>query len=87
MHDLATTLSLQQTLDRHPSWAHCTTCGVTFTSNSAFDAHLGPIPRSGPPRCKHPSEVKKGQQRLIYDEARGVWKWDGERPSTGYEAA
>jgi hypothetical protein len=69
---------------RHPSWCYCTSCSEWFTSDSAFDAHLGPIPKVGRPKCKHPSEVKKGKQALIYDEARSAWCWDGKRPATAY---
>jgi hypothetical protein len=69
---------------RHPSWSFCTSCDEWFTSDSAFDAHLGPIPESGRPKCKHPSKVKSGSHRLIYDEARAAWHWDGKKPATAY---
>jgi hypothetical protein len=72
---------------RHPNWCYCASCGEWFTSDSGFDAHLGPIPKSGRPKCKHPSEVRSGSRRLIYDDARNVWRWDGERPVSVYEAA
>ena len=62
--------------DRHPNWGECASCGEWFTSDSAFDRHLGPIPEQGPPTCKHPSEVRKGGQRLVYDAARGAWSWE-----------
>jgi hypothetical protein len=61
---------------RHPNWCFCVSCGEWFTSDSAFDAHLGPIPEKGPPKCKHPSEVRKnGGRRLVFDEKRGAWRW------------
>jgi hypothetical protein len=64
----------------HPTWCYCVSCGEWFTSDSAFDRHLGPIPDKGPPTCKHPSEVRKGNERLIYDQAKGAWRWDAEAP-------
>ena len=61
---------------RHPNWCYCTSCDQWFTSDSAFDRHLGPIPQTGRPKCKHPSEVRKGERRLIHDQARNVWSWE-----------
>jgi len=65
-------------LAKHPTWAHCGGCGEMFTSDSAFDAHLGPIPRVGRPRCKAPADVRRrgGKARLVFDGAKGAWKWD-----------
>jgi hypothetical protein len=67
-------------LAKHPSWAHCSGCGEMFTSDSAFDRHLGPIPKTGPPPCKDPADVRMGSQRLVYDDTKGAWRWDGQRP-------
>jgi hypothetical protein len=80
---MATQLPLRYDLRihvRHPNWCFCTSCGEWFTSDSAFDAHLGPIPKVGRPKCKHPSKVRSGSHALVYDEARGAWHWDGKRP-------
>jgi hypothetical protein len=65
---------------RHPNWSECPSCGKWFTCDSAFDRHLGPIPEQGRPKCKPPSEVRKGSDSLIYDEAKGAWRWDAEYP-------
>jgi hypothetical protein len=75
-----TRLQADAVLAKHPTWAHCPSCGQMFTSDSAFDRHLGPIPKVGRPKCKAPTEVRKGGERLVYDGARGAWRWDREHP-------
>jgi hypothetical protein len=59
---------------RHPNWSFCVPCGEWFTSDSAFDAHLGPIPKVGRPKCKAPASARHGGKPLVYDEAKGAWK-------------
>lgn len=66
--------------NRHPNWSECPSCGEWFTSDSAFDRHLGPIPEHGAPTCKPPSSVSKGDERLTYDEVKGAWRWGSEFP-------
>jgi hypothetical protein len=60
-------------LAKHPNFSECASCGACFTSDSAFDAHLGPIPKTGRPKCKRPQDVSG--RGLIYDESRQAWKW------------
>jgi hypothetical protein len=61
-------------LGQHPNFSECAYCGACFTSDSAFDAHLGPIPKTGRPKCKRPQDVSRGGG-LIYDESKRAWKW------------
>ena len=39
-------------LARHPNRSHCMACGECFLSDSAFDAHLGSIPKKGRPKVQ-----------------------------------
>jgi hypothetical protein len=73
----------------HPNWCYCVSCTQWFTSDSAFDAHLGPIPEKGRPECKLPQDVRKGKEHLTYDPERQAWRWAGrENPfATPREAA
>jgi hypothetical protein len=64
----------------HPSWAFCTSCGELFTSDTAFDRHLGAVRQEGRPTCKAPATVRRGGQRLVFDATRHAWHWDGHRP-------
>jgi hypothetical protein len=63
---------------RYPNWSECASCGEWFTSDSAFDAHLGSIPKSGRPKCKAPASVRRrnGKARLVFNDAKGAWQWD-----------
>jgi hypothetical protein len=53
--------------------AHCPSCHAHFSSDSAFDLHLGRIPASGPPRCKDPAKLTKGDgtPKLVLRD--GIW--------------
>ena len=65
-------------LSRHPNYSQCAACGECFTSDSAFDAHLGRIPRKGRPKCKRPQDVRKGESEyLLFDAERQAWRWAG----------
>jgi hypothetical protein len=63
-------------LTKHPSYARCAACGQCFTSDSAFDRHLGRVPSRGRPRCKRPEDVRDGARRLVYDQERAAWRWE-----------
>lgn len=63
--------------EQHPSWGECAPCGEWFTSDRAFDAHLGPIPEKSPPVWKHPSLVRIGGKPLSFDLEYGVWHEGG----------
>jgi hypothetical protein len=57
-----------------------------FTSDSAFDAHLGPIPKVGRPKCKRPETVRRNGG-LIFDKAKGAWRWAEKYPAKAQQAA
>jgi hypothetical protein len=67
----------------HPNWSYCASCGEWFTNDSAFDAHLGPIPKLGRPKCKAPATSRHGGRPLVYDEAKGAWKCAPSESQTG----
>ena len=61
--------------DAHRNWSECTACGRWFTTDSAFDAHIGSVPKKGRPICKDPARVHRGTDRLRYDPVYEVWHW------------
>jgi hypothetical protein len=67
-------------LSKHPTWSQCPTCDHYFTCDSAFFAHMRPVKPKGLSGCTDPKLVRKGDRRLVFDESRGAWHWDGQRP-------
>jgi hypothetical protein len=61
--------------------AQCTQCGEFFGSDSAFFAHqkvnYRAKRRENVVKCLNPAKVNRSGRRLVFDEARAVWRWDG----------
>jgi hypothetical protein len=56
-----------------PSQAHCSSCHITLSGVTGFDAHR----RGG--RCLDPATITKdGGMRLDWN---GIWRWNGRTPN------